>query len=136
MGATGSVGDSPPNRRNITVPQGFTGPRGPVEDVNELIDSLNDEEEDEESEEEDRGRYNLRINQSSDEVIIDINDTKCENDGENGCVICYENKRIYCFVPCGHHIVCGGCAKSIHESTNRICPLCRKKYTNIIKIFQ
>lgn len=47
------------------------------------------------------------------------------------CKICYENTVNSCFIPCGHAVACVKCALSISKN----CPVCRKAYNNIIRVY-
>lgn len=64
---------------------------------------------------------------------FDVDDEK-EEDEDKRCIICFENKIKYIFIPCGHFIVCGTCAKRVYETTSK-CPTCRHRYTNLTKVF-
>lgn len=47
------------------------------------------------------------------------------------CKICWEEDVNTCFSPCGHAVACAKCALSIYKN----CPICRKVYTNIIRLY-
>lgn len=47
------------------------------------------------------------------------------------CKICLEKEVNTCFIPCGHAVACGKCALSIHKK----CPICRKVYVDIIRLY-
>ncbi|WBB27241.1 IAP-3 [Mythimna sequax nucleopolyhedrovirus] len=53
-----------------------------------------------------------------------------ENNEENACKICFENRRNATFVPCGHVVACYTCALSVDS-----CPMCRHAITTIVKLF-
>ena len=55
---------------------------------------------------------------------------KTESD-ENMCKICYENTMDVLLYPCGHVVICAGCAQKLSD-----CPVCRKAITDIVKIFK
>lgn len=46
------------------------------------------------------------------------------------CKICYSNEYNTVFVPCGHIVACAKCASSVTA-----CPLCRKRFDNVMRIF-
>mmetsp|Transcript_26542 Transcript_26542/g.61108 ORF Transcript_26542/g.61108 Transcript_26542/m.61108 type:complete len:109 (-) Transcript_26542:43-369(-) len=50
------------------------------------------------------------------------------------CCICFINKPVYAFIPCGHLALCETCKES---STNdfRKCPVCQLETTSLMKIF-
>ena len=58
-------------------------------------------------------------------------------DSASTCIICMENPTTRLFTPCGHHCICGPCAVKYHDSCGRRsgCPMCRVRYTGIIKMF-
>lgn len=54
------------------------------------------------------------------------------NDYDDGglCKICLQVKYDTVFIPCGHIVACTKCAMSVDA-----CPLCRKPYTKIIRVY-
>ena len=50
------------------------------------------------------------------------------------CIICMEVPRKFAFVPCGHLIICSGCAKKYKPGDQ--CCMCRREIENIIEIFK
>ena len=48
------------------------------------------------------------------------------------CKICYENISNCIFEPCLHMCCCYECIKQLENDS---CPICRKSYENILKIF-
>ncbi|AAZ67406.1 ihibitor of apoptosis (iap) [Trichoplusia ni single nucleopolyhedrovirus] len=46
------------------------------------------------------------------------------------CKICFSKEINACYIPCGHVVACIECAWSIPD-----CPICRKAFTNVIKIY-
>uniref|UniRef100_A0A6C0KH38 RING-type domain-containing protein n=1 Tax=viral metagenome TaxID=1070528 RepID=A0A6C0KH38_9ZZZZ len=80
------------------------------------------------------------------DTSIDIMDTVNEDKQENNknsneamkdkqekeCTVCLENPKTHVFIPCGHHAICGKCAKRVWSN----CPVCRSSLTSQpIKIF-
>ena len=57
-----------------------------------------------------------------------------ENDDEEVCVVCLDNKKTHAFNPCGHMCVCKTCADIIIQSDSN-CPMCRISVTNSLKIY-
>jgi serine/threonine protein kinase len=52
----------------------------------------------------------------------------------NMCVVCLSCPKTHCFVPCGHVCVCTDCVKNTRNFNGK-CPLCRAKFTTIIRPF-
>lgn len=47
---------------------------------------------------------------------------------ENSCIICWENKAQYIFIPCGHYCFCTDCVAIIQRfDRTTICPICRTR---------
>lgn len=55
--------------------------------------------------------------------------------GDTTCSICLDKKADHCFVPCGHICICELCKKKLAISGKLSCPICRVKFTDIIKIY-
>lgn len=51
-------------------------------------------------------------------------------DTNRTCKICYVNEYNTAFSPCGHVVACAKCASSVSK-----CPLCRKSFTNVMRIY-
>lgn len=51
-------------------------------------------------------------------------------DTNRTCKICYVNEYNTAFSPCGHVVACAKCASSVTK-----CPLCRKPFTNVMRIY-
>lgn len=92
-----------------------------------------------ESESESESEYDSLTNDQSDsQKFVGFKDKKrsnslCEISTEEStqCNICLTNKKKYACVPCGHLCMCGDCANKINGG----CPICKNKFTDIIKIF-
>lgn len=54
-------------------------------------------------------------------------------DGEDACLICFENVRDACIVPCAHSDFCVACIEKINNSRCPTCPACRTKIEGVIK---
>lgn len=50
------------------------------------------------------------------------------------CKICMENKISMVIVPCGHSVLCDGCAEDIKQKSNR-CPICRNEIQSTMRFF-
>lgn len=50
----------------------------------------------------------------------------------NKCIICWENKAIIAYIPCGHVFACDACSKQIEKNE---CSICRQKPINKIRVF-
>lgn len=48
----------------------------------------------------------------------------------NLCRICFEERSDTMFLPCAHLVACAKCASSVNG-----CPICRKKYTELVKVY-
>lgn len=69
---------------------------------------------------------------SCDELPKKENDNKLTtNVLDITCKICLEIPVSTCFTPCGHAVACTKCALSIHKK----CPICRKAYIDIIRLY-
>lgn len=55
--------------------------------------------------------------------------------GDTTCSICLDKKADHCFVPCGHICICVTCKNNLVISGKVSCPICRVKFTDIIKIY-
>merc|ERR1712228_169995 len=53
-----------------------------------------------------------------------------EVQNQKECVICYDNKRTHCCVPCGHICLCDEC-----EGADGKCPICQTKYYSLQRIY-
>lgn len=62
---------------------------------------------------------------------IDI-ETKKSNDC---CIICRENKKKICAVPCGHISTCSKCSLLIYEHKKLKCPICRFDIREMIEVY-
>jgi len=66
-----------------------------------------------------------------------MNEKPVENTDQNlsECVICMENPKDFLCIPCGHRALCGQCSQRILDEPISMCPVCRKKVDDIIKIY-
>jgi|SaaInlV_165m_DNA_1040744.scaffolds.fasta_scaffold06409_4 hypothetical protein len=73
----------------------------------------------------------LRITNKLPMLPSNISTIKCDDDenNENICNICYENKRNIRFIPCGHTIMCSDC---FTKDDTYECPFCRTELTEIV----
>lgn len=51
------------------------------------------------------------------------------------CVICWQFERTHAFVPCGHLCICANCVEATMDNGRQICPICRQKTTQAIKVY-
>jgi Leucine-rich repeat (LRR) protein len=49
------------------------------------------------------------------------------------CVICLSSTKTHTTVPCGHFVCCEKC--SVDLSRSKVCPICRKPISSLMKIF-
>jgi hypothetical protein len=52
---------------------------------------------------------------------------------EDECAVCRDNKRQVAFIPCGHRILCFGCANSYSSET---CALCATPHSGMYRIYE
>ncbi|XP_055531022.1 death-associated inhibitor of apoptosis 1 [Wyeomyia smithii] len=67
---------------------------------------------------------------SSSGVDEDEDEPSRKLDTNRTCKICYVNEYNTAFSPCGHVVACAKCASSVTK-----CPLCRKPFTNVMRIY-
>jgi hypothetical protein len=51
------------------------------------------------------------------------------------CKICYKNTPTIVLNPCHHACICDNCEMAVRQSQGRKCPICRKPYKDITRIF-
>lgn len=51
------------------------------------------------------------------------------------CVICLENPRDTLLKPCLHFVLCGTCARSLLQASQKECPMCRKQIRDTERIY-
>ena len=70
---------------------------------------------------------------------VSISNIESTSNGGKECQICCESKGgTFAFVPCGHAIACENCCVKLTfggERRKRICPICREKIVQYIKVF-
>ena len=70
---------------------------------------------------------------------VSISNIESTSNGGKDCQICCEFKSgTFAFVPCGHAIACENCCVKLIfgvERHKRICPICREKIVQYIKVF-
>jgi hypothetical protein len=64
-------------------------------------------------------------------------DSHCSSAPEKKCVVCLDHIPTHALIPCGHLILCGGCAPNFDkpEGPPAACPLCRKNAMAVTRIF-
>uniref|UniRef100_T1E229 Putative inhibitor of apotosis protein n=1 Tax=Psorophora albipes TaxID=869069 RepID=T1E229_9DIPT len=67
---------------------------------------------------------------SSSGMEEDEDEPNRKTDTSRTCKICYVNEYNTAFSPCGHVVACAKCASSVTK-----CPLCRKPFTNVMRIY-
>tara|TARA_Y100000994_G_scaffold126078_1_gene103495 strand:- start:6245 stop:7183 length:939 start_codon:yes stop_codon:yes gene_type:complete len=70
--------------------------------------------------------------------INDLNSLKDDHEEleqYTNCKICYENKTCIVLKPCNHLCLCETCERTLMNHHSRTCPICRKRWTDKIKIF-
>jgi len=50
-------------------------------------------------------------------------------------VVCMEQEKTHIFIPCGHKCVCKACADVVMKDVGAKCPLCRKKASQVYRVF-
>lgn len=76
------------------------------------------------------------INKTAEDKKSEENARKDDDDKEiNGgappCKVCYTNDVAVLFMPCKHIVCCMSCSQAV----NSICPMCRKPFSEIIRVF-
>ncbi|XP_055614360.1 death-associated inhibitor of apoptosis 1 [Uranotaenia lowii] len=71
-----------------------------------------------------------RTHSSSSSGLEDEDEPNRKSDTSRICKICYVNEYNTAFSPCGHVVACAKCASSVTK-----CPLCRKPFTNVMRIY-
>lgn len=61
---------------------------------------------------------------------MEEDETEPNPKSDRTCKICYVNEYNTAFLPCGHVVACAKCASSVTA-----CPLCRKEFTNVMRIY-
>lgn len=72
---------------------------------------------------------------SAAEDFVEETSVKRTADGATECVVCYDAHQTVVCVPCGHIAMCMSCAKQVMLKT-RVCPVCRVRVREIVKIFR
>ena len=54
---------------------------------------------------------------------------------DSECVVCMEQEKTHIFIPCGHKCVCKACADVVMKDVGAKCPLCRKKASQVYRVF-
>ena len=62
-------------------------------------------------------------------VYIDEHDTPLHTN-KDVCVICVDRVRSHILLNCGHYVCCGVCCWAVS-----VCPICRVKVENCIKVY-
>lgn len=73
---------------------------------------------------------NSQMGGSSSSMEEDEDEPNRKLDTSRTCKICYVNEYNTAFSPCGHVVACAKCASSVTK-----CPLCRKPFTNVMRIY-
>lgn len=74
----------------------------------------------------------ITTNSNASHSTIAQDDFDEEEGDESACCICLDCPKSHAFVPCGHLSICDECAAK--SSLN--CPICRKRATAIMKVYQ
>ena len=68
------------------------------------------------------------------EHIVEVLEIQDENDPN--CVICMDKPKDSCFYPCGHQCLCFDCGERFKkEARHQVCPICRNRVKDIIKVY-
>lgn len=72
------------------------------------------------------------LNESKSTFVDSVTDKQ-----EDQCPICYENKKVFVLIPCGHICYCNSCLKNAQQiSKSDSCPLCKTKVESAVRMFQ
>ena len=73
----------------------------------------------------------------NEDLMIEILDFSPEQMEDKNCVICLTNPKDSVFYPCGHQCICHGCSEKFkREARHQVCPLCRNRVKDIIKVYK
>jgi len=65
-----------------------------------------------------------------------LQQSKRKDSSEDECQICFDKKVDCAFYTCGHTCFCYGCAMSCKRASPPLCPLCRAKITDVLKLYR
>eukprot|EP00004_Rigifila_ramosa_P014297 TRINITY_DN323_c0_g1_i1.p1 TRINITY_DN323_c0_g1~~TRINITY_DN323_c0_g1_i1.p1 ORF type:complete len:595 (-),score=77.42 TRINITY_DN323_c0_g1_i1:51-1796(-) len=51
------------------------------------------------------------------------------------CCVCLDQPKASLLMPCSHFAICDTCTKRILDKPDKLCPICRTKIENVIKVF-
>jgi hypothetical protein len=51
------------------------------------------------------------------------------------CVICYDNAKTFCALPCRHLLFCDGCVQAFSRQGKQECPICRAAIADLFEIY-
>lgn len=68
--------------------------------------------------------------ENNDPLELNAQNACDENENENMCRLCDENKYNAVFIPCGHVYACIKCAFSV-----KTCPVCRDNHTDVVRLY-
>jgi hypothetical protein len=73
---------------------------------------------------------------AKEDLTIEILEVDQEQIEKNECVICMDQPKDTVFYPCGHQCLCKPCGDRFRkEARHQICPICRNRVSDIIKVF-
>ena len=81
-----------------------------------------------------RGFYKALSDQ---ELVVEVLDISEEQQQAEECVVCLSNKKEIVFYPCGHQCLCSPCSERFkREAQHNICPICRNRIIDSIKLYK
>ena len=70
-------------------------------------------------------------------MVVEVLDVDPAQQQAEECVVCLVNKKEIVFYPCGHQCLCQECCERFKkESQHMICPICRNRIVDCIKIYK
>ena len=61
--------------------------------------------------------------------------SRTSNPDENLCTICLDQRQNCVFLPCRHFCTCERCAREVRTTGNGLCPVCRRRISELITVF-
>ena len=74
---------------------------------------------------------------SKESYTVEVLDFKKEDYDKNVCIICMDKRADTVFYPCGHQCVCQPCGETFRKvARHQVCPVCRNRIKDIIKVYK
>lgn len=76
-----------------------------------------------------------QVSQATESLIEETQKTSSSHEDKNKCIVCLDEERNICFLPCGHVCCCAKCAQDTIRTMAKKCPLCRAECTHTVRIY-